>query len=161
NQTVVTSDFQRDRAATEAARDTISQALLINLTSFPLATSSSGFLYRFNPQIGSVERATGSFGAFFVERALSAGRGRAFIGLSAASSTFDRLDGSSLKDGTFITVANRFRDEPVPFDTEKLTLSMRSSSMTLLGTLGVTDQFEIGAAVPFVHLTLDGRRANT
>jgi hypothetical protein len=160
NRAVQTEDFERDQAASEAARDTISRALLVNLTSAPLATSSSGFLYRLNPQLGTVERATESFGAFFVERALTPGRGRASFGLSATSAAFDELDGQNLRDGTFVTVANRFRDEPAPFDTESLTLKIRSSAMTLFGSVGVTDRFEIGAAVPFVRVSLEGNRVN-
>src|SRR5688572_29973077 len=62
NQGVQTGDFERDRAAAEAARDTITNALLVNLTSVPLASSSSGFLYRMNPQLGTMERTTQSFG---------------------------------------------------------------------------------------------------
>ena len=103
NQAVRTADFERDRAAAEAARDTISRALLINLTSVPIATSSSGFLYRLNPELGTVERASQSFGAFFTERALTAGRGRVSFGLTASSSDFDRLNGRSLRDGTLVT----------------------------------------------------------
>ena len=75
NQAVPTADFEKDRAAAEAARDTISRALLINLTSVPIATSSSGFLYRLNPELGTVQRASETFGSFFTERALTAGNG--------------------------------------------------------------------------------------
>ena len=160
NQAVPTADFEKDRAAADGARATIARALLVNLASVPLATSSSGFLYRLNPQLGTVERATESFGAFFVERALTPGRGRASLGLTATSSEFDRLDGHSLRDGTMVTVANRFRDETAPFDTESLTLRISSSTLTLFGSIGVTDRLEIGGAVPFVRLTLDGRRVN-
>jgi hypothetical protein len=160
NQAVSTGDFERDRAAAEAARDTISRALLINLTSVPLGTSSSGFLYRLNPELGTVERATESFGSFFVERALGAGRGRASFGISGTTSSFDKLDGLDLRDGTLITVANQFRDEPAPFDTESLTLKLRSSTMTVFGSVGVTDRLEIGAAVPLVSLRLEGQRIN-
>src|SRR5688572_29232192 len=111
NQAVPTADFERDRAAAEGARDTIAQALLLNLTSVPLATSSSGFLYRLNPELGTVQRATQSFGAFFTERALTPGRGRASFGIAAATSEFNRLEGRELADGTLVTIANRFRDE--------------------------------------------------
>src|SRR5262249_22785992 len=48
NQAVPTADFERDRAAAEASRDVLSRALLVNLTSAPLTTSSGGFLYRLN-----------------------------------------------------------------------------------------------------------------
>jgi hypothetical protein len=160
NQAVVTADFNKDLAAADAARATISRALLVDLTSVPLATASSGFLYRLNPQLGTVERATESFGGFFVERALTAGHGRASFGVSATTLDFDRLNGRSLTDGTLVTVANRFRDEAAPFDTESLTLHIRSSTMTLFGSVGVTDRIEIGAAVPLVRLTLDGQRVN-
>lgn len=160
NQAVPTADFERDRAAAEAARDTISRALLVTLTSAPLATSSSGFLYRLNPQLGTVERATESFGAFFVERALTPGRGRSSFGVSANSAAFDQLNGQNLRDGTLLTVANRFRDESQPFDTESLTLKIRSSTMTVFGSVGVTDRLEIGGAVPFVRVSLEGQRVN-
>src|SRR5688572_16687993 len=97
NQAVPTADFEKDRAAAEVARATISRALLVNLTSVPLATSSSGFLYRLNPQLGTVERATESFGGFFVERALTSGRGRASFGVSATTAAFNLLDDRDLR----------------------------------------------------------------
>ena len=40
NQAVPTADFERDRAAADAARQTIANALLVNLASVPLSTSS-------------------------------------------------------------------------------------------------------------------------
>ena len=160
NQAVQTGDFERDRAAAEAARDAITRALLVNLTSVPLASSSSGFLYRLNPQLGTMERATQSFGSFFVERALTAGEGQASFGVSMFTSGFDRLGDLELRDGSLVTVANQFRDETAPFDTEALTLRVRSSSITIFGSFGVTDDFEIGAALPLIRLTVDGERLN-
>ena len=67
NQAVPTGAFEKDLAAANAARDAIAKSLLLDLTSMPLATASSGFLYRLNPELGTVERATESFGGFFVE----------------------------------------------------------------------------------------------
>jgi hypothetical protein len=160
NQAVQTGDFERDRAAAEAAGDAITRALLVNLTSMPLASSSSGFLYRLNPQLGTMERTTESFGSFFVERALTAGEGRASFGVSFFTRGFNRLGDLDLRDGSLVTVANRFRDEAMPFDTEGLTLRVRSSSVTLFGSYGVTDDFEIGAALPLMRLTLEGERLN-
>jgi hypothetical protein len=160
NQAVPTGDFQKDRAAAEAARDAIAKSLLLDLTSVPLATASSGFLYRLNPELGTVERATESFGGFFVERALTPGNGHASFGVSTSTASFDRFDGRSLHDGALVTIANQFRDEADPFDTESLILHLRSSMMTLFGSVGIGNRVEIGAAVPFVQLTLDGQRIN-
>jgi hypothetical protein len=160
NRAVPTDDFERDREAAANARETITRALAVNLASVPIATSSSGFLYRLNPRLGTVERATDSFGGFFIERALTPGNGRASFGLCASSSSFDQLDGLQLRDGTFLTTANRFPDEAAPFDTDSLTLRVHTSSLTAVASLGISDRFEIGGAVPFVRLTLDGQRVN-
>lgn len=158
NQAVPTSSFERDRAAAESARDTIIQALQVNLASTPLATSSSGFLYRFNPQLGTAERATETFGGFFVERALTAGAGRLSFGFSTASASFDQLDGHNLRDGSLVTIANQFRDEANPFEEELLTLRIRSVTTTFNASVGVNSRLEVGAAVPVMRLTLDGTR---
>jgi hypothetical protein len=160
NQAVVTSDEARDRAAAESARRTITSALLFNLASVPLASSSSGFLYRFNPELGTVERATESFGAFFVERALTVGKGRSSFGISAFTAAFNQLNGADLRDGTLVTVANKFRDEAAAFETEALTLRVRSNTLTLLGSFGVSDRLEIGGAVPLVDLSIEGERVS-
>src|SRR5215212_9192224 len=160
NQTIPTEDAGSDRAAAEAARDTITRALLVNLTSVPIGTSSSGFLYRLNPQLGTVERATESFGAFFVERAFTPGHGRALFGISGSTSGFDSLDDQNLRDGTFLTTGSQFPDEPAPFETESLTLRVHSSTMTAYASVGITDRFEIGGALPFVRLSIDGQRVS-
>jgi opacity protein-like surface antigen len=160
NQAVPTADFERDRAAADAARQTIVNALLVNLASVPLSTSSGGFVYRFNEQLGTAERAADTFGPFFVERALTAGKGHPSFGVSASTTSFDELDGKPLRDGSLLTIANQFRDESAPFDTEKLTLKIRSSGMTIFGSVPVSDSFEIGAALPLLRLELDGARIN-
>src|SRR5215204_4835901 len=160
NQTIPTEDAGSDRAAAEAARDTITRALLVNLTSVPIGTSSSGFLYRLNPELGTVERATESFGGFFVERAFSPGHGRASFGVSASTTGFDKLDQQDLRDGTFLTTGSRFPDEAAPFETESLTLRVHSSTMTAYASVGVTDRFEIGGALPFVRLSIEGQRVS-
>ena len=160
NQSVQTGDFEKDRAAADATRDTIARALQVSLATMPIATSSSGFVYRLDPELGTVSRVSDSFGTFFVERAMTSGRGRASFGASASTAGYDQLDGFNLRDGTLLTTANRFRDEPAPFDTEALTLKIRTSTLTFFGAYGVTDRFEISGAVPLVQMNIDGTRVN-
>src|SRR5688572_23745192 len=160
NQSVQTNDFERDRAAAEATRDTIARALQVNLATMPIATSSSGFVYRLDPEIGTMSRVSDSFRTFIVERAMTSGRGRVSFGASASTAGYDQLDGYNLRDGTLLTTANRFGDEPAPFDTEALTLKIRTSTLTLFGAYGVTDRFEISGAVPLVQMDIDGTRVN-
>jgi hypothetical protein len=161
NQSVQTGDFEKDRAAAEATRDTIARALLVNLATSPIATSSSGFVYRLDPELGTVSRVSDSFGTFFVERAMTGGARRASFGASASTAAYDTLDGFNLRDGALLTTANRFADEAAPFDTEALTLKIRTSTLTLFGAYGVTDRFEISGAVPLVQMDIEGTRLNT
>ena len=157
---VQTQDFQKDQAAAAATRDTITRALLVSLATVPIATSSSGFVYRLDPELGTMTRVSDSFGTFFVERAMTSGRGRTSFGASGTTAAYDRLDGFNLRDGTLITTANQFEDEAAPFDTETMTLKIRTSTLTLFGSYGVTDRFEVGGAIPLVQLHLEGSSLN-
>jgi hypothetical protein len=160
NQTVQTGSVARDDAAAAAASGTISQALLASLSTIPVTTSSGAFVYRLNPGLGTVERATRSFGPFFVERALPAGHLQPSIGVSFQHLRFDALDGHNLRDGTLITTANQLVSEAAPFDTDHLALDIDTDVATLYANVGLLDRFEIGVAVPLVDLNLEGTRTN-
>jgi hypothetical protein len=161
NQSIATGSIDRDREAALATSDTMSQALRANLATLPVTASSGGFVYRLNPELGTVERATQSFGAFFIERAVSAGRGQASVGMTYQQLHFTSLDGRSLRDGSLVTLANQFTDETSPFDVDQLSLNIDASVATLYGNIGATDRIEVGFAVPFVVLRVDGSRVNT
>src|SRR3954468_3998915 len=161
NQSVATGSVERDRDAALGTSDTVSRALLANLATLPVTTSSSAFVYRLNPSLGTVERATQSFGPFFTERALTAGRGQASFGMTYQHLHFSSLDGRNLRDGSLITTANQFTDESQPFDVDQLTLNIDATVATLYGNVGLSDRVEIGFAAPFVALAVDGARVNT
>jgi hypothetical protein len=161
NQSVSTGDPNRDEGAARATSAAISRALLANLATLPVATSSSGFLYRLNPELGTVERATQNFGPFFVERALTEGRHKASLGATYQVLRFTALDGHDLRDGTLVTTANQFIDETQPFDVDRLALEIAARIVTVYGKIGLTDDLEVGFAVPLVDLTLNGTRVNT
>jgi hypothetical protein len=161
NEAVPTGDFVKDSQSAAITRDTLTRLLLAELTTLPLTSSSPGFTYRFNPTLGTPERTSGGFGPFFTERSLTAGRGQASIDLTVQEVHYTSLDNHDLRDGSFVTTGNQFRDEPAPFDIETLTLDLSSRSVTLSGNLGVTDWLDVGLAIPLVSLSLDGSRVNT
>src|SRR5262249_50752685 len=109
---------------------------------------------------GTVQRPTQTFGPFFLERALTAGRGQASFGATVQQFHFTSLDGHNLRDGSLVTTANQFRDETTPFDVDQLTLNIHASVATLYGRVGVTDRMEVGFAAPMVSLRIDGSRVN-
>lgn len=160
NQGVDTSDFDRDREAAEATRATLTRALLASIAQVPITTASSGFTYRLNPLLGTDERASQTFGPFFVERALTSGAGQASFGAALQYARFSALDGNDLRRGDFVTVANTFVDEAEPFDVEALTLEIATQTTTLFGSVGVTDRLDVSAAVPIVSLSINGAREN-
>ena len=161
NQAVRTGDIEKDAAATAATRDTISNAMLIELATLPISTSSGGFTYLFNSELGTREGASGSFGPFFVERALTSGRNQMSFGATFRYSQFDRLEGNDLRSGNFVTTAAQFRDEAAPFDVETLTLRIDTRTVTAYANYGVSDRVDIGAALPLVSMQLSGERVNT
>lgn len=160
-QAVDTGDAARDRAAAQATSDTLARALVSSLATLPLASSSSGFSYRFNPLLGTVERTSDTFGPFYVERALTGGAGRTSVAMTWQYAAFSRIDGMPLEDGTLVTTSNRFTDEAQAFDVETLALRVRANTLTLSGAYGVTDRLDVGAAVPLMTLSLEGTRADT
>jgi len=161
NQGVQTSDFDRDRTAAEATLSTLTRALLGAIATVPISTSSSGFTYRLNSELGTVERASETFGPSFVERALTAGAGQASFGFTFQFTSFESLDGHNLEDGQFVTIANQFRDEAAPFDIETLTLDVTTRTATFYGNVGLSDRIDLGVAVPVVALGINGIRNNT
>jgi len=161
NQSIATGNFARDRAATDATRDTISRALVANLATLPVSSSSGAFVYRLNTELGTVERASQTFGPFFVERALTVGKGQAAFGITFQHMRFNTLGGRSLSDGSLVTTANQFVDEKAPFDEDRLRLEIGADVATLYGTFGVGNRVEIGFAAPMVALTMSGERIDT
>jgi hypothetical protein len=161
NQNVPTGDFEKDREAAETTSATLTRALLSAIATVPVGTSASGFTYRLNPMLGTVERASETFGPFFVERALTAGAGQASLGLTFQYASFNALDGNDLQDGQFVTIANQFSDEPEPFDVETLTLDVNTNRATFYGNVGLTDRIDVAVAVPVVRLNVSGTRNNT
>lgn len=161
NRGVETADFDKDREAAEATRATLTRALLSAIAQTPISTSSSGFTYRLNPALGTVERASETFGPFFVERALTSGAGQASFGVTMQFASFTTLDGYDLEAGTLVTTANQFRDEATPFDVEALTLNIATRTTTIFGSYGVTDRLDVAAAIPLVSLDISGSRINT
>ena len=88
NRAVQTGDFERDAAAAAATRDTMTKLLGAELATQPPSLSSAGFVYRFNSMLGTLERASASFGSFFTERSLTAGRGQASLGVNVRMASY-------------------------------------------------------------------------
>jgi hypothetical protein len=161
NQSVQTGNVARDRNAAQATADTIGRALLANLATLPAPSTSGAFVYRLNPELGTVERVTQTFGPSFVERAQTVGRNQVSLGVAFQYLRFDSLDGMNLRDGSLVTTANKFVNESTPFDAEHLTLNIDANVATIYGTVGVTNRLDVSVLVPMVSLQVSGSRLDT
>jgi len=161
NRSIPTGDFVQDARAAAATRDTISTFLLVELATLPVTSSASAFTYRLDRNLGTVVRSSDSFGPFLIERSLTSGLLRGSLALSYQSASFDTIDGRNLTDGTLVATASRLRGDTQPFDVEAVSLDIHTNTVTLLGNIGVTDRLDISAALPFVSLSLNGRRVDT
>ena len=162
NRSIATGDAAQDEAAAAATRDTISRFLLVELATLPTLSSSTGFVYRMDRDLGgTVVRSSESFGPAFVERSLTAGTWRPAFGAAYQEARFNKIDGRSLSDGTLVAAASRLTGEAQPFDVETVAIRLRTRTLTLSTNIGVSDRLDLSASLPLVHLTMSGERVDT
>jgi hypothetical protein len=151
----------------QATLTQLNRGIAAQLATFPLGSSSGGFAYTFDPELGVFSRSTDSFGPLFAERALTAGKGKFSFGANYLRSTFDSFEGESLRDGDitlFLTHAdlNRNGDHLDFFfegDTIKanLFLTIEADTAAMFANYGVTDRLDVGVAVPYLRIKMKAR----
>jgi len=143
------------------------------LLSFPLGSSSGGFSFTTNSMTGEVSVGSETFGPAFAERAITLGKGQTNVGLAFRSTSFDSFEGVALDSGelSFIRVHNNCcpapgqPTQPTNFEPaferdlleSNLSLDISSRASVFFATHGVTDNFDIGVAIPIVTVDLDAR----
>jgi hypothetical protein len=155
------SDFVPDVEAANQTFATVAGLFGVELATLPVASSSGGFVYRLNRDLGLVERASDGFGPFFTERVLRNSRGQVSVGVMFQFSRFSSLQGADLREGTFPTNAARVAGSQQPFSVDTLDLELDSQTTTPFASYGVTDQLAIGLAVPVSTVRFRGRRDRT
>jgi Putative MetA-pathway of phenol degradation len=160
NRSIPTDDFVRDEQAALATSNAIANLFVLDLASLP-SSSTAGFTYRLDPTLGTPIRASESFGPVFTQRSLLAGQNQASFGVSYRSTNYTTIDGRSLRDGTLLSTASILRGDAAPFDVETVSLRIRTDTMTITGSYGITDRLDITAGIPFIHLSLQGERVDT
>jgi Putative MetA-pathway of phenol degradation len=148
-----------------AGRDTgaaIDSALVVELGSFPIGSSSGGFTYFFEPASGAYVRTSQSFGPAFAERPLTGGRGKLSFGMTHQHRVHDRLEGKSLQDGE-VAVSDQLvtfaGNGWVPLDIvqSSFAVTIETDTTTLFGTYGATDRLDVAVAVPLQRVSVDAR----
>jgi hypothetical protein len=153
--------YVRDAAAAQATFATVASLFTIELTSLPTASSSGGFVYRFSRSLGTVERASDSFGPLFTERSLRNGKRQLSVGFTYQFAKYKTLQGADLTAGTFPTNTARFSNALQPFSVDTLALELDVDSATGFVSYGITDRLDVGVIAPVTRLHFSGSRVNT
>jgi hypothetical protein len=135
------------------------QQLIVQLGTFPIGSPSGGFSYMFDSATGTFQRATQSFGPAFSERALTVGRNRFTIGANYQYANYNSFEGEDLGNGDMRfylrhqPIANLFFEGDLVEAALKLDVS--SSTTTVFGNYGLTDEWDLAVAVPFQRVSMD------
>jgi hypothetical protein len=138
-------------------------ALASQLTSLPLPSPASGFTYRFDSTTGTFVRSSQSFGPILTDRAETIGRGRFSFGYNFQYFSFDQLEGISLSSVPSVFRHDDFQLGGGRADVVSTSNAISASVGQWTGALtyGVTDHFDISAAVPVVRTSLNVLSAAT
>jgi hypothetical protein len=143
-------------------------ALLASLTTFPLGSSSGGFVFEGDPALGDFRPASRSFGPTFAERALTSGRGNINFGFTFQHARYESFEGKDLEtDGPKFylqhidccgpTDAASFPNPAFEGDLveAQVSLNIKTDTTAFLFNYGLTDRWDVGAALPIVRVSLD------
>jgi hypothetical protein len=140
-------------------------ALLASLTTFPLGSSSGGFVFEGDPALGDFKPASRSYGPTFAERALTIGRGNFNFGFTFQAASYDSFEGQDLENGDIkfylqhidSTNPGQFPNPAFEGDLVEASVSLKITTNTtaFLFNYGLSDRWDVGAAVPISHVSLD------
>lgn len=140
----------------------LTDAIGINAANTPISATGGGVTFRF---VGGLPVKTSeSAGPVFAERAQTLGRGRLVLGANLTGSSFRTVRGTPL-DGLVLNFTHQDVGTPGlgdPFLENdvleiRLALDVNLLVTTLFATYGLTDDVDLGIAVPVVHTSLQGR----
>lgn len=140
----------------------LGDAIAANASDIPLSASGSGATFKF---VGGLPvRTSSSLGPVFGERAQTLGRGRFVVGANLTSIGFTSLRGVPL-DGLILNFSHDDTPPPglgTPLRENdvlqvRLDLNVNLLVSTFFATWGVTDNVDLGIAVPVVHSGFTGR----
>jgi F0F1-type ATP synthase assembly protein I len=133
--------------------EAIALATALDVSTSWLPTASPGFVYKVDPTTGLRVRQSTSFGPSFGHRALTSGEGKVAAYASVSATSYERLGDMSLDRLALFTATG-----PTASATRRglASLVINSETLTLSGSVGVTDRFDLAVSVPMVRVKVDG-----
>jgi len=131
-------------------------SIVNQLTSIPIPSPASGFLYTFDPSLGVYTRSGQSFGPIFAERAETIGKNKFLAGVSYQHFNFDHLDGLSIKK-----IPALFQHQPaanIEYQKDVITtdnaFDIQVGQTVAYFTYGLSDRLDVSVAVPIASASV-------
>ena len=132
--------------------DLFSGLIALDVATAPLGAPAAGIVYRFEDVPDRPRLQTLNFVPLVLGRAATIGGSTATFGLNVVSARYDTASDFPLEALPVATFQG-----PAPIVTSSaLDLSVDTLMMTGFATFGLTDNLDVGVAVPFVGVTLRG-----
>ena len=131
-------------------------ALATQLTTVPVPSPASGFIYKFDSGTGTFVRATRSFGPILADRAETIGRDRIAFSFNDQVFSFDKLDGVPLSGIPAVFRHDAYQSTAGRSDVISTINTVDASVAQFTGALtyGVLERFDVSLAVPVVRTRL-------
>jgi hypothetical protein len=128
----------------------------LEVSTAPLGTATGGFTFTFDSQSGTFKRSTETFGPMFGQRSSTTGRGMASLGFNTLHASYGSVAGLDLHNGDFRLVkgARTTAGVPLPFSYSNEDVTLSSDTGVMFLSYGLTDNLDIGLAVPWVNVSV-------
>ena len=146
------SDFQSNF-------DKFTTAIVGQLVTVPLPSPAAGFTYELDPSTGVFKRSTESFGPILTERAETVGAGRVSLGFAFQRFKFQTVEGLDLNrvPAVFTHDNAQLLGGRQDVITTLNSIDASVAQYTTYLTFGITDRFDISAAMKFASNDLTVR----
>jgi hypothetical protein len=151
-----------DPSEPAAGTDIVALLTSLEVSTTPFGTSTGSFTFTFDSQLGTFTRSTRSFGPAFGKRSTTNGKGKASAGFNWLHAGYDSLGGLALTNGDLRPVQNA-RGMPPPQSEDdllaltsytSLRMNLTSDTYVGFGAYGLTNNLDVGAAIPWVRVSL-------
>jgi len=130
----------------------------LQVSTAPVGSATGGFTYRFDSKDTQTwVRSADTFGPLFSERALTTGKGYGSVGFNYRHSHYNTVAGMDLSDGSFLSLKNAQINAAVPgsaISTSRTIMDVSSDSMIGFLVFGVTNDVDVGVAIPLVRVSV-------
>ena len=150
--------------ASENLTPALSSLIASNVSSFPLSSTIAGITFDFST--GQPVSVTESLGPILAETAETLGKGKVNVGFNFTYLDLSKFRGLETEEMKFAFTHqdvtspydNTLGDNPNESDLVGLTLGMdvNASIFAMFATIGITNNFDIGVAIPVININLRG-----